>query len=263
MKNLFEFFKRKQEKLPEKRECNSNGFSFLESTQRQLEIKEINKILFYSFFISQGDILLQLCLLKYASCFYGKQGGISVNEIREAFVGKNIDLSSGLILEQVLAHPKVSPELLVEETKEADQETSMFDAFASLLLGVDFEYRQYHVVGGKTVFDVIKPDDLAHKFNPSWILDSIILWDIEFLMNRGGRQNRRDENSGDNSIKDRYMSVFVNFVLREGKTGIKAFDDMFEKLRFFYKNNQLQEFSSVKMLVSFYNLHHLKSQVEI
>lgn len=260
MKNPFERFIKKREQ-----EGNESGdkFSFLEYTQQQLEIKDINKILFYSFFISQGDILLQLCLLKYASCFYGKQGNISVNEVRKAFINKNIDLSSELILEKNSSHPKVSPGLLAEEIKEADKETSMFDAFTSLLLGGDFQYRQYHTVEGNIVFGVIRQEDLIDNFNPSWILNSIILWDREFLINRGGRQNRKDENSGDNSIKDRYMSVFVSFVVKEGKTNISAFDNMFEKLRSYYKNNHLDRLDSVRELINFYNLHHPESVIKV
>lgn len=255
MKNPFEFFKREQK--------NIHGFYFSESTNQQLDIKDVNKILYYSFFISQGDIILQLCLLKYASLFYGKQIDISANEVRKAFTDKNVDLSSGLILEKNLAHPKVAPGLLIEEIKEADEKTSMFDAFVSLLLGGDFEYRQYHIVNGRKVYGVIKPNDLDDKFNSSWMLDSIILWDIEFLMNRGGRQNRKNENSGDNSIKDKYMSLFVNFILKEEKTNIKAFDDMFQKLRNYYKNSQLHRLDRIKTLLEFYNLHHPESMVEI
>lgn len=264
MKNPFDIFKRKKnEPSKERKQKDSHEFSFSESTHEQLNVKDVNKILYYSFFISQGDIILQLCLLKYASMFYGKQADISVNEVRKAFTSKNVNFPSGLILEKNLAHPKVAPELLVEEIKEADEKTSMFDAFVSLLLGDDFEYRQYHTVNGKTVFGVVRPNDLGDKFNSSWMLDSIILWDIEFLINRGGRQNRKDKNSGDNSIKDKYMSVFVNFVLREEKTNIKAFDDMFKKLRSYYKNSHLHKLAHIKTLLKFYNFHHPESAVEI
>jgi hypothetical protein len=164
-----------------------------QNNHRQLGYSELQSLLFLSFKFSQGNAARQEEILRNATLFYGKQ---NIPDDWRARLSASID--------------KIVRNLVNMELHKTGAETDDF-------------YENYFKILEKDQEGFTDYESLFHFFLEK---------DLEYYTkNPRGIPNRDKAKDGDNTIADRHLSMFVNFVIRGDKSGDKSIDNLMRELR--------------------------------
>jgi hypothetical protein len=163
-----------------------------ESTYRKLSEQEIKKVLFLSYMMSQGQPNFQSHILNFVHDYYGDQEGMDIARAEEDIARNMSQLSSKHVHKDLKAGNK-------EELENVSR-----------------------------YLDVLK-GDIFYEYSLNDFYTKILDSDDRYL--RLGRPNRLSTNEGDNTIKDKYFSFTIHYLIRKNKLGEEAFDFLLKTLR--------------------------------
>lgn len=212
-----------------------------EETYRQLNIKELATILWYSFMFSQGNSEVQRSILEFARAYYGPQKKkFRISEsILNAFYTK--------------IKPKTkkfaSPDILIRRGYHVGMDTMEASGEAP----------------GKTK-ETLSPLFVSNA-RPEKILprcfSGILKRDLTYLLERDGRPGDKKKDGSDpgfveHPLKDKFFSYIIFYVLRGEETNQEWADAMFSAMRAEFDKGNL---AIPVELVEKYREHHPEVQI--
>lgn len=212
------------------------------STEKKLDFSELKIILNISFMLSQGDPIFQSSLLLEIRNYYGPQLKISEDQKRQ------LDLYIFNVLEKLRKnkfHENV--ESVYEENSDNSKKEVLNDTEDLPSDHLEILEESFTPEFGNDTLDLLK---------------SFVSIDLTRMQER---QNRNPENDGNNSLGDRYMSFFVNYVIRGQKTGNAGFDNLMkrfkEKIPEYCLHSGESNKNNFNELIEFYNSKHPNTTV--
>lgn len=201
-----------------------------ENTQRQLNVKELEKLIFISFMHSQGDENLQMDLALWFNEYYGVQSEERYDEAFDAFCKSSFTQQNDLKLAKKLLHAGSFPDpehgSKITDQGARDQQQYLDELVSETDYKIDTEFL-------KVTFD------------------QILSLDLQYL--EKGRPNRKAHAASD-TLADPYFSFSVHYLVRKNKTGNAAMDLLYEKLQVTLEDEGIA--SKLKDVITLYNNHH-------
>jgi hypothetical protein len=219
-----------------------NTFESGNSTEKKLNLSELKIILTVSFMLSQGDPIYQSSLLLEIRNYYGPQPEISDDQ------KKQLDMHIFNVLGKLRKHKfHENVESIYEENYDKSKYETMNDV-------EDLPSDHLEILE-----DIFTPEVGGDTLD---LLKSFVSIDLTRMK---ARQNRNPENDGNNSLGDRYMSFFVNHVMRGHKTGDAGFDNLMKRFRetlpeYCLSSGEINK-NNFDELIEFYNSKHPKTIV--
>jgi hypothetical protein len=209
-----------------------------------LNEREVVKILWESFKFSQGTSELQKEMLQRINSYYKERPELDEYEIQERFSRMVINGPlTAYITEHKLtknfSHPNV-------DSSTTDKELGRIYKYIALLTDPK-----------NADLDDDSNFDLASIYNNIWTQD------FSYLVEKNGRQNRLVENTGNNTLQDKYFSFGVHYLLRKNDTGNVAFNKLFNELRTIEMNLlNVDQRKQIEQVIKKYNETHPETCVK-
>ena len=221
----------------------------LGENKKELNVKEIAKIIFESFKFSQGNIYLQFLYLLSAYNYYGPQS-FEDKEVKEEFLvyfglTDSIDNKMKTGLSRKNMHAEKSIYNFIEMTKIGPGSDYSPSALADFLKVLKDGRASFARQDGRTLTRVsLSQKDLSFEnfYKKMTAVEFQYLVLPEFASTKVGRPNRIEEAVGNNTLRDRFYSFLVWNILLGNKSGSNFSDLLFSKL----KENFVDWFNSLE-----------------
>jgi hypothetical protein len=177
----------------------------LHNNERQLSIKELERLIFLSFMHSQGSPSLQEALIVGMRDWYGVQSEDRVHQAFGSFFSSQYDSVQGINLANKNLHIDFSPELFEKE-------------LGSVNTFCEPSNSKY---GSDDYFSLLFLDLFAR--------------DDKYISSTGGRPNRKDTSLTDN-FAHRYFSFLKSYMLESKPTGDPALDKVYSDMLTWFKS---------------------------
>lgn len=175
------------------------------NTNKQLDLNDLKRLFFYSYFFSQGDNILQKSILLFCTKYYGIQK-INKDDIEEI---KKYILSSIRQLAKSNLHKDLEGDLMEKFKESIEVELDRIeDDYSKILLG-----------GGLNLGNPIRE-----------IVVGFVMKQLEY--SKWGRPNRQEFGSGVNS-KD--FNFFITYIIRGKRVKEEAINFMLDEIFHFIK----------------------------
>lgn len=221
---------------------------FIEKAERlpELNEKEILRLIWKSFELSQGNGQLQKNLLALVRQQYDEVPNIDPEKLQRSFHSKvnNIEVPIPITLDNPKGK-KPNSHILAETHQHAE-----VNPMEMVFQGSIREYIAELLSEEKRFIN------LDETVNQIWQQDHY------YLCDQDGRPNRLDENLGDNTLKDRYFSFGIHYLIKKNSTRFPSYDKVFMDLQTVDPNMLLLE-EKIKKIGDIYNTHHPSSPVNI
>lgn len=202
---------------------------------------EVLNILWLSFLFSQGTKSAQENILKLIRSYSVAPAEINIPEASQAFCkqisNKNaIGSRTSLKLADNAGHKKISSSTITDE---------LFDVPT---------YLGYLAVTNR---EEETPTEIIQ------IIDDIWNSDFNFLIKNEGRPDRLEEHIGDNTIKDKFFSLGVHYLLRDTNTSNPIFNILLAEMRAVpFSEYEATSLEYMIDIIETYNNYHPDTQVD-